>query len=446
MTKVIIVDDEKDFAQATAKVITKLGFDADIALSLAEARKTIAEQVPNILLLDVNLPDGSGLDLIGEVDARTSIVVMTGQPTLDVAIDSIRAQVTDFLVKPVEPAKLKDVLQRIESAQKNPKPIKPGAAGEATFENLVGNSDRMLEIYRLIERVAPSQASVLIQGASGTGKELVAEAIHSCSQRADKPYLSLNCGAVSPELIRSEMFGHEKGSFTGSTRQHRGYFERADGGTFFLDEITEMPLEQQVQFLRVLETGKVSRVGGDKEIKVDVRIIAATNRNPHEAIKEGYLREDLYYRLAVFPILMPTLDERGDDIVQLAQFFLRRLNLEHKTEKTLAKDAEQALLSRSFPGNVRELKNEIYRAYIMADEVIDNELLQSLPALEKGAAASGSELQVEPGMALADVEKQVILSTLKRMGDDKKRAAELLGVSIKTLYNKLKQYRDEDEK
>lgn len=446
MARVLIVDDEQDFALATAKMISNSGFENSVAVTLAAARSALADEQPDIVLLDINLPDGSGLDLIESLDEDddTRVIVMTGEPTVDVAIDSLRARVADFLVKPVDPEQLIQTLQRVQRARDKAEPIRPVPAGKANFENLVGNSKRMLQIFRLIERVAPSQASVLIQGPSGTGKELVAEAIHRRSERSEEPYLSLNCGAVSPELIRSELFGHEKGSFTGSTRQHKGYFERADGGSFFLDEVTEMPLELQVQLLRVLETGRISRVGGDKEIPVDVRIIAATNRNPQQAIAEGKLREDLYYRLAVFPIVMPTLDERGEDVVLLAKYFLSRLNEDNSSDKKLSDDGADYLLSRSWPGNVRELKNEIHRAYILADQVIDRELLESMPLVEAAAPASGSGLQVQPGTPLADVEKQVILSTLEKFGDDKKRTAEALGVSVKTLYNKLKQYRADD--
>ena len=446
MTRVLIVDDEQDFASATAKVIGRLGFETGVAGTVADAREQLNGGGTDIVLLDVNLPDGSGLDLIDEFDDddQVRIVVMTGQPTLDVAIDSLRAQVSDFLVKPVDPEQLSETLQRIERARERYVPVKPAQAGEATFENLVGNSEEMLKIYRLIDRVAVSNASVLIQGASGTGKELVAEAIHRRSERADKPFLSLNCGAVSSELIRSELFGHEKGSFTGSTRQHRGYFERAHGGTFFLDEVTEMPLEQQVQFLRVLETGTLTRVGGDKEIAVDVRIIAATNRDPRRAIDEGDFREDLFYRLAVFPIRMPLLAERGDDVVLLAEFFLRQLNEKHGSAKTLSSDGADWLLARPWPGNVRELRNEMHRAYILAEDTIDRELLEGMPVIDKPSPVSGSGLQVQPGTPLADVEKQMILSTLKKFGDDKKRTAEALGVSVKTLYNKLKLYRSQD--
>lgn len=445
MTNVLIVDDEQAFASATAKVIKRLGFDTAVAGTLAEARKHLGDGDQDIVLLDVNLPDGSGLELIEEIDdERARIVVMTGQPTLDVAIDSLRAQVTDFLVKPVEPERLTTTLRRIERALERFEPVAPAESGHPTFENLVGNSECMLQIYRLIDRVAPSDASVLIQGASGTGKELVAAAIHRRSERAEKPFLSLNCGAVSAELIRSELFGHEKGSFTGSTKQHRGYFERAHGGTFFLDEVTEMPLEQQVQFLRVLETGTMTRVGGDKEIPVDVRIIAATNRDPREAIEAGAFREDLFYRLAVFPIQMPLLAERDDDIVLLAEYFLRRLNKQHGTDKTLSSDAADWLLTRPWPGNVRELRNEMHRAYILAEDTIDRELLASMPVIDKPSSQRGSGLQVQPGTPLADVEKQVILSTLKKFGDDKKRTADVLGVSVKTLYNKLKLYREQD--
>ncbi len=443
-TRILVVDDEKDFSSTTSKLLRTKGFDSRVADSVDSARGAFADFAPKIVLLDVNLPDGSGLDLIPEFDAagETRIVVMTGQPTIDVAIDSLRARVADFLVKPVEPKQLISTLERAERALKRATPIEPSADEGPTFEGFVGNSEAMLKIYRLIDRVAPSDASVLVQGQSGTGKELVAHAIHSRSERADKPFLSVNCGAVSKELITSQLFGHEKGSFTGSTGKHRGFFERANTGTLFLDEITEMPAELQVKFLRVLETGTLTRVGGEKEIAVDVRIVAATNRDPREAIEQGLLRQDLYYRLAVFPIVMPPLAQRGKDAGLIARHFLARINAETGVAKTLTDDAIDWINRQTWPGNVRELKNHVQRAHIVADGELDAALFDDLkePA---GEMPRADGLNVRPGMELADVEREMILSTLKENDGDKTRSAKTLGISLKTLYNKLKLYREQ---
>ena len=455
MLRVLIVDDESAFTSATEKLLVQQGFDVSTALCLEAARELISRQAPDILLLDIMLPDGSGLDLIAEIDPDSAIriVVMTAHPTLDIALDALRAQVADFLIKPVDFQSLMMSLNAIARARARARPITPSIGGEPAFEQFVGNSPIMLKLYKMIDRVAPSNASVLIRGPSGSGKELVAQAIHARSERRDHELLSLNCGAVSKELIGSELFGHERGAFTGANRQHRGYFERAHGGTLFLDEVTEMPLEQQVQLLRVLETGKFTRLGGDQEIAADVRIVAATNRDPAEAIKAGHLREDLYFRLAVFPIQMPSLNERNGDIRLLAEHFLHRLNTDNRTTKQFAPVVLNWLEQRHWQGNVRELKNAVQRAYILADETINQddflELNESKPALASVALAAPIEaqngsLQFAVGQTpINEIERQMIYATLAHYKDNKPKTAEALGISLKTLYNRLKQYEEE---
>ena len=458
MLKVLIVDDETAFASATKKLLNQSGFAATTALSLQSARQQLSKQTPDVVLLDIMLPDGSGLDLFQEIDIDTvRIVVMTAQPTLDIAIDALRSQVTDFLIKPVDVKQLIASLHAIEQAQARAQPIVARNDLKPTFEQFVGNSQAMLALYKLIDRVAPSTANVLIRGASGTGKELVAQAIHNRSTRNKQPFLSLNCGAVSAELIGSELFGHERGAFTGANRQHRGYFERANGGTLFLDEITEMPLEQQVQLLRVLETGTLTRLGGDQEITIDVRIIAATNRDPKSAINNGHLREDLYFRLAVFPIQMPTLAERDGDVALLAQYFLDYFNNEGSTHKHFAEHTLSWLQQRPWPGNVRELRNAVQRAHILADEAISEEHFPeqaSTPSATFAAPAadtnipqttnSSGQLSFSVGnTAIDEAERQLIYATLAHFKDNKPKTAAALGISLKTLYNRLKQYEEE---
>ena len=455
MLRVLIVDDESTFVAATEKLLEQRGFEVASALDLQTARRYLSTQLPDVLLLDIVLPDGSGLDLIQEIDpdAKTRIVVMTAHPTLDIAIDSLRARVADFLIKPVDVQHLLSSLKAIERAQTQTRPIKPSAGFEPAFEQFVGNSDAMLSLYKLIDRVAPSNASVLIRGASGTGKELVAQAIHARSERRDKPHLSINCGAVSVELIGSELFGHERGAFTGANRQHLGYFERANGGTLFLDEVTEMPLEQQVKLLRVLETGKLTRLGGDQEIAVDVRIVAATNRDPATAIREGHLREDLYFRLAVFPIQIPSLNERDGDIKLLAEFFLNHLNRDSKTNKRFAPGTKDWLERQRWPGNVRELKNAMQRAFLLADDSIAREHFPeqlsnpiSPPTTSSTVQPVGKDgdLRFSVGQTPIDeAERQLIYATLKHYKDNKSKTADALGISLKTLYNRLKQYEEE---
>lgn len=307
------------------------------------------------------------------------------------------------------------------------------------FGCLYGSSAPMKEVYALIRRVAPSDASVLIVGENGCGKELVAKTIHEMSSRASRPFLAVNCGALPATLIEAELFGYEKGAFTGANKTHCGFFERAHGGTLLLDEITEMPLELQVRLLRVLETRRVSRLGGDREIECEVRILAATNRDPMTAVSRNQLREDLLYRLVEFPITLPPLRERGDDVSLLARHFLHTINLHYGTHKRFADNIDEKLYQHSWPGNVRELKNWVQRAYLMADEVISDDMLNPFKC-QKPAAGSSQTLQFEVGTSLEQVERQFILATLERFRGNKRQAAEALGISLKTIYNKLNAY------
>jgi two-component system response regulator HydG len=322
---------------------------------------------------------------------------------------------------------------------------------------LLGGSPAMQEIIRLIERVGPTEASVLLTGESGSGKELAAQAIHESSARRGKPFIAINCGAIPPGLIEAELFGYEKGSFTGAVRAHPGVFERAQGGTLLLDEVTEMPLEMQTRLLRVLESRKFYRVGANTEYACDARVIAATNRCPLQAVQSGQLREDLLYRLAVFPIALPSLRERGDDVETLAAHFLNELNAQAHTQKRLSALARMTLKQHSWPGNVRELKNCIERAFIMGDVVLElAPLIQNaaLRTADSGAAPerSGGEfpadrerLDIRVGSRIDDVERSLIEATLDYFKGNKRRAADALGCSLKTLYNKLNVYSQSQE-
>jgi len=300
-----------------------------------------------------------------------------------------------------------------------------------------GESASMTDLMEMVERVAPTRANVLLIGESGTGKEVVAQLVHRRSQRTAKPFIAINCGAIPAGLIEAELFGHERGSFTGAVRSNKGVFERSGDGTLFLDEITEMPLEMQAKLLRVLETGRFFRVGGDTEIVTRCRIIAATNRHPEQAVIDGMLRADLLYRLAVFPLRLPALRERGTDIDLIADRFVAELNAEYGASKHLSAAARRFLHEHTWPGNVRELKNSIHRAYILADE----ELELGAASLPPGPLVSDEDsILVRIGSSIADMEYKLIMATLARCEGNKRQAAKILGISLKTLYNRLNDY------
>lgn len=303
------------------------------------------------------------------------------------------------------------------------------------FGHLFGGSAAMQQVYRHIDKVAPTAATVLITGESGSGKELVARTIHDRSDRARAAFVAVNCGAIPGNLIEAELFGYEKGAFTGASRQHRGCFERAEGGTLFLDEVTEMAPAMQVRLLRVLETGHYTRVGGECELHAQVRVLAATNRDPRQAVRDGQLREDLMYRLAVFPLALPPLREREGDAELLAERFLQQLNDGQGTDKSFSRLAGVTLRSYPWPGNVRELKNAVQRAFIMADSVVELDF-----GGLAGAEAVGDCLRIPVGSSLAEIERLTIYATLDLCEGNKRQCAEMLGVSLKTLYNRLTEY------
>ena len=445
MPHALIVDDDPDIRAALAELAGLEGFETASAGSLAEARVRLAAQSPDVVLTDLMLPDGSGLDLFSDSSEspRPEIILITGHATVDSAVAAIRTGVLDYLTKPVDVARLKSVLANVSRTLALKQEIHT-LRGElrklGRFGRLIGASAAMQRVYDMIARVAPTQATVLITGESGTGKELVAETVHELSPRRKGPFVPVNCGAVPATLIESELFGHERGSFTGATQQHRGYFERASGGTLFLDEITEMPADLQTKLLRVLETGTVARIGAERSIQVDVRLISATNRSPETAVRDGKLREDLYYRLNVFPIVLPPLRDRGDDIEQLADHFLAQFNQAEGTAKEIGEAARERIRRHLWPGNVRELRNAMHRAFIMAQDEIEFDAPAAFgrPAV---APAENSPLDgLRVGLALEEIERRAILATLAHCEGDKRRAAEMLGISLKTLYVRLNLY------
>ena len=444
MPHVLIVDDDPETREALVSIIAADGLTTATAGDLREARIQLVRQTPDVVFTDLQLPDGSGVDLFEDLDPRSGveIIVITGHATVESAVTALKMGASDYLVKPINMQRVKAVLDRLPRAGDLKAQIGT-LRGElrrmGRFGLMLGNSPAMQSVYDQIGRVAPTAASVLLVGESGTGKEVAAQTIHELSLRRKHAFLAVNCGAISPNLIESEMFGHERGSFTGADRQHKGYFERASGGTIFLDEITEMPAELQVKFLRVLETGMFMRVGTTKEIETDVRVIAATNRDPEEAVLEGKLRLDLYHRLNVFPISLPPLRERGNDVWLLAQAFLEELNERHGSRKQFPPAVRDMMLSYPWPGNVRELKNYVQRAFIMAAP--DADLTAAVPLqISLSKPSTGTAVTIPFGTSLATADRQLILATLEQCGGVKTRAAEILGISLKTLYNRLVEY------
>jgi two-component system response regulator AtoC len=384
--KVLIVEDDVSTRKGLEESIKDLGGEARSVGTAKEATKALEAFDPRLLIVDIHLPDGDGIEILKtarENDPDREGIVITGQGSIDNAIEALRAGAFDYLLKPLRPAQLEVVFNRLADRRRLESEVETLRAElqeTGRLGDLVGRSPVMARIFDVIRRVAHSIAPVLITGASGSGKEVAARTIHRLSRRASKPFVAFNCGAISPTLIESELFGHERGSFTGAEKRRVGYFEEAMGGTLFLDEITEMGAELQVKLLRVLEDRTLRRVGGSQELKIDVRLISATNRDPAEAIQEGKLREDLYYRLNVFPMALPSLAERQEDIALLAEHFRKLIEEQERSGVTGWDPAALAQLqSYGWPGNVRELRNVVHRAYVMTEgKIIRPEVVQAL--------------------------------------------------------------------
>ena len=440
--RVLIVDDDLTFQLSLAEVVGGEGFTPVTATTLADARHQLTEGAPEAVLVDLHLPDGSGMDLLEDLagNGPPDVILITGQATLETAVEALRRGAADYLTKPVDLARVKTVLANLSRTRELKREI-GSLRGElrrlGRFGSLIGGTPAMQAVFDLLSKIARTEATVLVLGETGTGKDVVAQTIHSMSRRSKEPFVPVNCGAVSPTLIESELFGHERGSFTGADKSHRGFFERAHRGTLFLDEIAEMPLDLQVKLLRVLETGSLSRVGGTETRDVDVRVVAATNRRPEEAVATGKLREDLLYRLNVLPVLIPPLRERREDIELLAQHFLDLQNQEGDTSKRFQDAALRRLRAHSWPGNVRELKNVVQRAYILAEGDIG---LDSLPLGVTEETPAGTGLVMKVGTSISEAERRLVLATLEHFEGDKRKTAAVLQISLKTLYNRLNVY------
>ncbi len=462
--RVLIVDDESSQRSGLAAMVTAWGMTAVTAAEGKEALDKLSENDVDVIVTDLNMPGMDGftlLERLRESGEMPPVIVVTAYGNVETAVKVVHElEAFWFLEKPIQAATLQTLLRRAGSmaglrAEKRTLVRQLGYKG--ALGEMVGTSPRMQEIFSMLQQAGPTKACVLITGESGTGKELVARTIHALSQRAQGPFVAINCAALPETLIESELFGHEKGSFTGASERRAGCFELAQHGTLLLDEIGEMPMQTQAKLLRILEDSKVRRLGGKAEFEVDVRVLAATNKVPEEAVRGGHLREDLFYRLNVFHIHLPALRERKDDIQSISESLISDLNLKHECRVTGAtREVMEALARHEWPGNVRELRNVLERAVILAGEGTIE--LRHLPAFLQGRvdaavpAESGAAPAIAPpidepgiirftvGTTVEEAEKALILRTLEHTHNNKTRAAVILGISLKTLHNKLKEY------
>jgi DNA-binding NtrC family response regulator len=443
--RVLVVEDDAGEREGLAKLVGGMGYDVEATASGEGALELIEKRHADVVVTDLVLPGMDGLELLAQLKGAAqppAVLVVTGHATVESAVEAMRRGAYDFVTKPLDAVRLEVLLEKAAahgSLKHEVALLRHRLRQKGSFGRLLGESKPMQEVYRWIELSATSTAPVLIHGESGTGKELVAQNIHERSERATQPLVAVNCAAIPETLIESELFGHERGAFTGATERRAGCFELADGGTLLLDEIAEMDPAVQAKLLRVLQEGTFRRVGGKSEIKVSVRIIAATNREPLDAIAKGQLREDLYYRLNVFPIAVPPLRERGEDIVRLAHAFVDELNKEDGRDvRGLDAEAEHVLLAYRWPGNVRQLRNVMQRAVATSQGgVIGVGDLSIDPAASAPIALSSEDV---PLLSLRELERRGIMRALRETNQNKQGAATLLGITLKALQTKITQY------
>ncbi len=450
LEKVLIVEDEEYERTGLAELISAWGYETETARDGEDGLEKIVSWTPGIVVSDLKMPRMDGMELLQRA-AQTlrefSFILLTAQGSIDAAVAAMKLGAYDFIEKPVNPARLRNILQnaaRQRGTDRELEATRRLLRDSGKLGSLVGASRKMQELFHLIELVAPSTASVLITGESGTGKELVARTIHELSPRKNRPFVAINCAAIPETLIESEIFGHEKGAFTGALERRTGCFELAESGTLLLDEIGEMPVGTQAKLLRVLEDHKLRRLGSKSETTVDVRVLAATNKIPEDAVARGQLRNDLYYRLNVFNINMPPLRDHKEDIAVLTDTLIKEMNAKHQRSVRAVSDSVMQLFHAfSWPGNVRELRNSLERAIIVCDSsVIEPRHLPPAfginPARFPISEANG--IHVGVGTTVDEAERRLIVKTLESTNNNKTRAAEILGISLKTLHNKLKEY------
>jgi DNA-binding NtrC family response regulator len=446
--RVLIVEDEQAARVGLEQLVKSWGFTADSAVDGEDALEKVTTFRPAIVISDLVMPRMDGLALLRTLQqqgADVTTLLLTAQGTVETAVEAMKEGAYDYLTKPIDIQRLKILLDKIVErleTMREVKALRRQLRESGTFGSLIGNSPEMRKIYSIVEQAAPTSASVLITGESGTGKELIAQTIHQLSPRAAFPFVAINCAAIPETLLESEIFGHEKGAFTGAADRRQGCFELADRGTLFLDEIGEMTPATQVKLLRVLQERKFRRLGGRVEQTVDVRVIAATNVEPPEAVQKGKLREDLYYRLNVFSFRLPPLRELKEDMPLLVQAFVNEFN--NRNQKSIAgidQSAMRMLEHHNWPGNVRELRNVIERATILAPGPFI-ELKHLPPTLaDEPPANNQPHVALAPGITVEEAERRLIMMTLEHTRDNKTRAAEILGISLKTLHNKLNKLR-----
>ncbi|HHT9113624.1 MAG TPA: sigma-54-dependent transcriptional regulator [Candidatus Wunengus sp. YC65] len=443
--KLLLVDDDKNALDGLVKILTHDGYPVSGVLSGYEALSLLSKKNFDIIVTDMKLPGIGGLSLIHEIrkkEESVAIVVVTAYSSVKTAVEAIKCGADDYLTKPINIEELKLVLEKIWERQQliaQNRMLKEKLKDKYKSSGLVGNTPQMKQIFHMIADVAPSTASILILGETGTGKELVANALHCQSDRACMPFVALHCAALSEGVLESELFGHEKGAFTGAVQARKGRFEMADGGTLFLDEVGEMSLKVQVKLLRVLEKGEFERVGGEKTLKVDVRLITATNRNLEKEVSEGRFREDLFYRLNVITIHLPPLRERKDDIPILSNFFVIKYTKKYKKEiKGFAPEAMEALCAYHWPGNVRELENVVERAIVLCKK--NTISVEHLPRNVVPGKDDMSVIKIPVGISLKEAEKEIIQKTLQMTHGSKKEASKILGISNRKIEYKVKEW------
>jgi DNA-binding NtrC family response regulator len=447
--RVLIVEDDSATRTGLAELVQAWGFQTDEASDGEEGFRKVTSFRPAIIVSDLVMPRMGGHDLLRTLKDQLSditFILLTAQGTIESAVDAIKDGAYDYLSKPVDPQRLRILLNKAVERQETLREVKllrRQLREQGSFGRIVGNSPGIRSLYRVIEQAAPTAASVLVWGESGTGKELVAQTIHELSPRASFPFVAINCAAIPETLLESEIFGHEKGAFTGAHDRRTGVFELAHRGTLFLDEIAEMVPGTQVKLLRVLQEQKFRRLGGRQEQTVDVRVIAATNRDPSEAVRDGRLREDLYYRLNVFTIELPPLRDRRADIPLLVQTFLNEFNTRNnKAVRAVDQEAMYLLERYGWPGNIRELRNVIERATILAEgDFIEAKHLP--PPVVTRSEQTLPTVTLSPGTTVDEAERRLIVLTLEHTRNNKTRAAEILGISLKTLHNKLNRMKQE---